>query len=117
MLFQIDERLAAFSANLWKPLQAQPDRECVPPQIAENGSLSLNSVPLEGPETDNERFFTMIWNCAKPSRWFKPRDFVASVRVNSNGSLAGDIGFSFRFVENEEDADFKTTFVPLWGLD
>ena len=114
MIYQIDDRLAEFSKNLWEPLPISPDAQVQLPKITESGRLIQTSEPLAGPETDNERFFTLIWNSAKPSRWFKPDDLGRNVIITDEGRLLGDVGFSFRFVRTPSLADQKTTFVPAW---
>ena len=114
MQYQIDNRLTELSANLWKPVDYIED--ILPTTVDQHGAVVLQEIPVEGPETNNERFFPLLWQCAKPSRWFAPTDWKSRVVVAERGILVGDVGFDFRFVEHEGDADGITSFVPEWGM-
>ena len=116
MYYQIDERLARLSATIWRDLPCKQDGN-VSNHVSPTGSISWISEPLEGPETDDERFFTMIWNSAKPSRWFNLAEMRPSALVTERGELSGDIGFDFRFVSSPSEADGKTAILPTWGID
>ncbi len=115
MFYQIDERLAGFSANLWRMVPSKPD-ENIKCHIGETGNFVCSQEPIEGPETDSERFFTMIWNSAKPSRWFTLQDMKSVVSVTDRGELVGDVGFSFQFVRDPKEADGKTKFAIPWEM-
>ncbi len=96
MFYQIDERLAKFSANVWQPLRVEPDGKIIAAQIAADGSLSRFSFPLEGPETNDERFESINWHSARPSRWLKADAYTCSVLITEKGELVGSIGFFYR---------------------
>jgi hypothetical protein len=116
MFYQIDEQLAEFAKNIWRPVDFVPDATVAINDISESGKLIVLSVPLEGPENDSERFFTTIWNSAKPVRWKVEADAAPKVRVTQEGQLSGEVGFNFRFVRNPKDADGKFKFAIPWEV-
>ncbi len=116
MRYQLDQRLAAFVENMWKPSTLVCDPDLQPVFISPTGMLLVTEEPIEGPETDQERFFTTIWNSAKPSRWFESRHFTSLVSVTRDGKLWGDIGFDFQFVRDPSSADGKTKFMIPWEM-
>lgn len=113
MFYQIDKFLSGFSNNIWRSVQSKVD-EKIKLKITANGVVVCYTEPLTGPETDNERFFTTIWDSAKPSRWQSVKDTTTIVRIADNGSLLGCVGYIFEFVECESDADGQTKFWPGW---
>jgi hypothetical protein len=116
MFYQIDEQLAEFARNIWRPVNFVPDATVATNGISESGKVVELSVPMEGPENDSERFFTTIWNSAKPFRWKIETDAAPKVRVTKEGQLSGDVGFSFRFVRDPKEADGKSKFAIPWEI-
>jgi hypothetical protein len=116
MIYQIDNLLAGMTRNLWKPIATLTDLSVTPSRIAVDGTVISDSLPLEGPETDSERFFTAIWHSAKPSRWKMVDSDATRVTVAASGKLIGEVGFDFVFVKDPRDADGKTKFRIPWEV-
>lgn len=115
-MYQIDDRLTGMTRNLWKPTVAHMDPSVTPSRIAANGAVISDSLPLEGPETDSERFFTAIWHSAKPSRWKILDSQVTRVTISTSGELIGIVGFDFVFVQDPREADGKTKYRIPWEV-
>lgn len=95
MIYQIDERLAKFTANVWKPTPVDIDTQITTPAVTADGSLLHGSTPLDGPQTEVERFESINWHSARPSRWLKQDAFSCLVVVTQEGKLVGDTGFIY----------------------
>ncbi|MBN1853269.1 MAG: hypothetical protein JW829_11115 [Pirellulales bacterium] len=112
-----DNKLAAFAANLWRPIDATPDPAYKPVRVSRDGVAHLPRPAPEGPENDEERFHALVANAAKPSRWFNIDDFSKMlVVVSKRGKLIGDVGYGFTFVDLPEDADGETHFTTPWEV-
>jgi hypothetical protein len=59
----------------------------------------------------------VVWNAAKPSRWFAAKDFIPLVGITKRGGLSGEIGFDFEFVASEAEANGKDKIVACWGFE
>lgn len=117
MKYAVENKLAQFVKTIWKPLSVVSDAGPPQPFIHSTGRIVIPKPPSEGPEVEAERYFTVIWNSAKPSRWFKVSDFIPLIVITEHGLLIGDVGIDFEFVQTESEANGQDKYVARWSME
>lgn len=117
MKYVVENKLGQFVKTIWKLRSAASNNGLPDPYIDGNGRIIFPKAPAEGPEVEAERYFTVVWNSAKPSRWFKASDFIPLATITEHGLLLGDIGFDFEFVKSDSDANGQDKYVSRWRME